>query len=189
MVWLISGMALWILAHLYQRVLPAHRVAQIERWGTKRVKVTITLVIVSSVILMIIGYLQAETIYLYALPIWVWHVNNALMLAALFLMEIGKVRGVIRSKIRHPMLVAVIVWSIAHLLVNGDLPSIILFGGMGLWAIGQIALINWRVGAWQRPDRGKWTNDLKMLAGAIVIYGVVAGIHYGLDHPVIAILW
>lgn len=189
MVWLISGMALWILAHLYQRVLPTHRAALMDRWGTKRVKITLTLVIAISVILMIIGYLRADTVYLYALPVWVWHVNNVLMLIALFLMEIGRVRGVMRSKIRHPMLVAIILWSIAHLLVNGDLPSVILFGGMGLWAIVQIALINKALGPWHRPDRGKWRNDLKILGVAIILYGVVAGIHYGLGHPVIALLW
>jgi len=189
MIWLISGIGLWIFAHLYQRVLPAHRAALIERWGVKRVKIAIALVILISIILMTIGYLQSELIYLYALPVWVWHLNNAMMLIALFLMEIGRVRGVVRSKIRHPMLVAVILWSIAHLLVNGDLPSVLLFGGLGLWALGEMALINITEGAWKRPEPGKWINDLKILAVASVIYGVVVGIHYGLDHPVIALLW
>ena len=120
---------------------------------------------------------------------WVDFVVILQQQGAQFLMEIGRVRGVVRSKIRHPMLVAVILWSIAHLLVNGDLPSVLLFGGLGLWALGEMALINITEGACKRPEPGKWINDLKILAVASVIYGVVVGIHYGLDHPVIALLW
>ncbi|MDF1750503.1 MAG: NnrU family protein [Alphaproteobacteria bacterium] len=186
---LVLGIFLWMGAHLYKRVLPVHRVALMENWGTKRFKIVITLAIVISLICMIIGYRQTEITYLYALPIWAWHLNNAMMLVALFLMEIGRVRGVLRSKIRHPMLTAVLIWASAHLLVNGDLSSVILFGGIGLWAVIEIALINRMDGPWQRPEPGSWFNDAKVLAIAAIVYVVVVGIHYGLDHPVIAALW
>ena len=61
------------------------------------------------------------------------------------------------------MLTGVLVWAFAHLLVNGDLASLILFGWMAVWALASMALINAREPAWVAPAPGAWSGDLRLL--------------------------
>tara|TARA_B100000427_G_scaffold254683_1_gene218265 strand:- start:401 stop:949 length:549 start_codon:yes stop_codon:yes gene_type:complete len=176
---LISGLLLWSAAHLFKRILPRQR----EALG-KAGRALVALAILGSLMLMIFGYQAAETEYLYALPGWAWHANNTLMLIALFLMDIGRVRGVVRTKIRHPMLTGVLLWTIAHLLVNGDTAAVVLFGGIGLWALVEMVVISRAEGPWARPERGTYAKDAMMAGIALVLYAIIAGIHYWLGFPV-----
>jgi len=183
MTWLVLGILLWVAAHLFKRVLPNQREA-LGKWGRPLVAV----VIVVSIVLMIIGYREAEDVPLYALSIWTWYLNNLLMLVALFMMDIGRVNGVIRTKVRHPMLIGVVIWSVAHLLVNGELSALVLFGGLGLWALLQMAVISRTEGPWEVPTKGSILSDGKVAVLAVVLYTVIAGIHYWLDRPAIVFL-
>jgi hypothetical protein len=83
--------------------------------------------------------------------------------------------------VRHPQLTGVAVWGIAHLLANGDLRSLVLFGGIGLWAVVAMVAINRRDGAWEKPEPLPLAAELKPLVGGIVAYGVLV-----LAHPYIA---
>jgi uncharacterized membrane protein len=183
MIWLVTGVLLWMAAHLFKRVLPEQRAA-LGRMG----RPLVALAILVSIGLMVIGYRASEPAYLYALPAWVWYLNNALMLVAVFLMDVGRVNGVVRTRIRHPMLSGGVVWSAAHLLVNGDLRSLLLFGGLGAWALVEMVVINRAEGAWQPPARGSLSGDGKAVILAAAIYAAIAGIHYWLGYPVIAFL-
>ena len=80
------------------------------------------------------------------------------------------------------MLTGGILWAFAHLLVNGDLASILLFGVIGLWAGAQMLLINRSEGAWERPAAGSVRKDVKLAVISLVIYGVIVGVHFALDH-------
>ena len=99
MIWLVLGLLLWISAHLFKRLLPAQRAAM----GKCGLGVVAAMVLVG-IILMVIGYRSTEVAYLYALPYWVCHLNNLLMLVAIFLMDAGRAGGVVAEKLRHPML-------------------------------------------------------------------------------------
>jgi uncharacterized membrane protein len=182
MLLLILGLVLWCAGHFFKRVMPKTHAAM-----GRRAKLLAALSIAGGVVLMIVGYRGAEPLFLYALPIEAWWINNAAMLAALFLVDVGRAHGVVRTKIRHPMLLGVAVWAAAHLLVNGDLPSLVLFGGLGAWAMVEMAVINRAEGAWRPPERGPWVNDAKVAGVAVVIYAVIVGIHDWFDHP--ALLW
>ncbi len=76
------------------------------------------------------------------------------MLVAVFLFGVGGTKGTLYPRMRHPMLWGTVVWAVAHLLVNGDLASVLLFGGLGLWALVQMALIN-RAEVWVPPSNGR----------------------------------
>lgn len=183
MTWLVLGIFLWTGGHLFNRVLPKQRQA-LGKWGRPLVAVVIAV----SIVLMIIGYRKAEDVPLYALPIWTWHLNNLLMLVALFLMDIGRVNGLVRTKLRHPMLMGVVIWSVAHLLVNGELTALVLFGGLGLWALLQMAVTSQAEGPWEIPAKGSILSDGKIAVLAVVLYTAIAGIHYWLDHPAMVFL-
>lgn len=178
MIWLCLGLLLWMAAHFFKRVLPKKR-EELGKWGRPLVAACV----LTSIGLMVFGYREAEDIALYDPPFEVWYINNSLMLVALFMMDAGRVNGVVRTRIRHPMLVGVVLWSVSHLLVNGDLAPVVFFGGIGTWALLQMALINRADGPWRVPRAGLARNDAKIAVVAVVLYAAIAGIHHWLDHP------
>jgi uncharacterized membrane protein len=117
---LLLGLALWTLAHLFKRLAPEPRAAMGVRLGAGPSKGIVALAIGAGVVLMIVGYRAAPSTLLWTPPPWTIHVNNLLMLAAVALFGMGNSKGHARSWLRHPMLTGVLVWAIAHLLVNGD---------------------------------------------------------------------
>jgi uncharacterized membrane protein len=181
--WLVLGLSLWIGAHLFKRVLPRQRAAM-----GKAGRGMVAVLVLAAIVLMVIGFRRADYTNLYALPVWVWHVNNLLMLVAIFLMDAGRAGGVVAANLRHPMLLGVVIWAVAHLLVNGDLASLVLFGGLGLWALAQMAVINRAEEPWSAPAKGPIVNDAKIAVLALVLYAAFVGVHYWLGYSVIALL-
>ena len=101
-----------------------------------------------------------------------------------FLFGVGGTKGTLYTRMRHPMLWGQVIWAVAHLLVNGDLASIVLFGCLGIWAFIEMSLIN-GAGPWQRPVQGRGLKgDAMNLVGTLVIIGIAAMIHQWLGHPV-----
>lgn len=174
---LVLGLILWVAAHLFKRLAPRLR----ARLGEIPGKMAVTVLSLAALILMVIGYRRAEVAPVYTPLPGMGHLTDLLMLLALFLFGLSHSKGRIRAHVRHPMLMSVIVWAVAHLLVNGDLASIVLFGGLGLWAVGSILLINAQ-SAWVPPAPGGLRGDAVALVIALVLYGLIAGIHTWLGH-------
>jgi uncharacterized membrane protein len=105
------------------------------------------------------------------------HLNNLLMLLAVFVIDARYFNSFVRHRLRHPMLTGVKIWALAHLLVNGDLASIVLFGGMLGWAVVAMIGSNRRDGEWQRPPAGDRAGLIKHVVFAAVIFAVIIGIH------------
>ena len=152
---LILGLILFSGSHLCKRLVQDRRAAM----GDKA-KGLVALVSLAGIVLMVIGYRAAPYIEVWSPPAFLTHVNNLLMLVAVFLLGVGYSSGVVRTKLRHPMLGAVKVWALAHLLVNGDLAGIVLFGWMLAWAVISLILINKAERVWVRPEIGPLRNDL-----------------------------
>jgi uncharacterized membrane protein len=176
---LILGLALWYVSHLMKRVAPGARAAMGEMPG----KLVITALSILAVVLMVKGFRAAPVVDLWSPPTFLRHVNNLMMVFAVFLVELGYVPGRLRTKIRHPMLTAVKIWAIAHLLVNGDLASVILFGGLLAWAVIDLILINRQVPDWTPPKAGPVRNDLIYVGVAAVLFGLIGYIHTWLGYP------
>jgi uncharacterized membrane protein len=139
-------------------------------------------VIALGLILMVIGYRAAPFTAVYDPPAWTIHLNNLLMLAAVALFGMGRSKGRARSWLRHPMLTGVIVWAVAHLLVNGDLASLVLFGGLGIWAVASMVMINAATGPWQRPAPGPASGDIRLAVITLAVFAVIAAIHTWLGY-------
>ena len=151
MVLLISGVALWWAAHLFKRVAPGPRAAL----GDKG-KGLVAVLLILSVFLMARGYGQAGG------PVW-WGrspattgINNLLMLLAFYLYAADGMGTRVTAWIRHPQLTGFALWAFAHLLPNGDLPSFVLFGGLLVWALAEMAVINRAQPRWTPPARLNW---------------------------------
>ena len=172
MVLLIFGVVLWWAAHLFRRMAPERRAAL----GDKG-KGLIAVLLILSVVLMVMGYQRADG------PVW-WGrspattgINNLLMLLAFYLYAADGMGTRVTAWIRHPQLTGFSLWAGAHLLVNGDLPSLILFGGLLAWALVEIAVLN-RAGAWkQRSGPFPVRKEIMATVGAVVVMLVVGVIH------------
>ena len=145
-------------------------------------KVVLSVLSLMAIVMMVKGFRAAPVIDLWYPPAFLTHLNNLLMLIAVFLIDVGYVRGVVRTKIRHPMLTAVKTWAFAHLLVNGDLASVILFGGLMAWAVIDMVLINRQVPVWDRPAPGPVRNDLIYAGVAAGIFAAIVWLHSWLGH-------
>jgi uncharacterized membrane protein len=177
MSWLIIGVLLWAGAHLFKRLAPKARKGMGDA-GKGLVAAGSLL----AVVLMVIGYRMSDPTFHWALGGWAWHLNNLLMMISILLVGLANAKSRLRPYLRHPMLTGVILWSVAHLLVNGDLPSLILFGGIGMWAITEIVLINRDVPKWTAPTGLSARGDAIWLVSSAVAFLVIVGIHIWLGH-------
>ena len=125
---LISGIALWWAAHFFKRVAPDVR-AKLGDPG----KGLVAVLILVSVVLMVMGYRSWDSTVYWTRSGALVGVNNLLMIAAFYIYATGgpgpgKPRVWLGTKLRHPQLTGFSIWAIAHLLVNGDVASFVLFG-------------------------------------------------------------
>jgi uncharacterized membrane protein len=179
MIWLVLGLALYVGAHFFKRFAPGVRAGMGDKG--KGLMAGLSLL---GVVLMVVGYRAADVLPVYAPLPGMGHANNALMLISVYLFGVGGTKGILYPKLRHPMLLGALIWSVAHLLVNGDQASIVLFGGIGLWAVVSMVLIN-RAGPWVAPTNGRGIKgDAMNLVGTLVLFGIIAMIHKWLGHPV-----
>ncbi|MCR8548071.1 NnrU family protein [Salipiger sp. P9] len=178
MVLLILGVLLWAGAHLFKRAAPAQRAAL----GDKG-RGAVALALLVSVLLMIFGYRMADGAAFWGRDPATVGINNLLMLAALYFTSPGPKKGALFYRMRHPMLTGFLLWTVAHLLVNGDVPSFVLFGGLGLWAIVEMGVINRAEPDWTPPEKGPIRKDLIFLAASLVLLFVIGWVHTWLGYP------
>ena len=179
MIWLVIGVVLWAYSHLMKRVTPGFRAGLDDGPG----KGVVTVLTLLSLAAMIYGYKHAAVIPLWEPPAFLRHINNVLMVIAVLLIGLGSSRGVMRTWLRHPMLTSVKVWALAHLLVNGDLASVILFGGLMAWAVVDVILINRMEPPWAKPAKGPVLNDVIYVVLSAVLFGVIVFVHGWLGYP------
>jgi len=128
-------------------------------------------------VLMVLGYLGMEFIHVWAPPSFMVHINNLLVLIAIWMMSPAPKKGALLNGMRHPMLAGFKLWAAAHLLVNGDLASIILFGGLLAWAVAEVIVINRSEPEWQPGPKGTIAKDGMFFAASIVLLGVIGYLH------------
>ena len=107
------------------------------------------------------------------------------MLLAFYLMAASSLKVKVTSVVRHPQLTAIKAWSVGHLLVNGDAPSLVLFGGLLAWAVVSVILINRQDGKNPLPavEVSVPREILAVVAAAALYFGVVQA-HGYLGYPV-----
>ena len=174
---MILGLVLWSAAHLVKPMAPAQRRALGERFGEGPVKGAFAVVILISLVLMVIGYQRAAFVNVWFPPAWTVHLNNLLMLVAVLFFAGTAPKSPMRRFTRHPQLNGVKTWAVAHLIVNGDLASIILFGGLLAWAVVAMVAINRRDG---KPDlEYEWTAArwARTIVISLVVFAVIAAVH------------
>lgn len=147
MILLITGLIIFLGIHSLNIVTPGQRNLLATRFGVGKWKLIYSMISIIGFVLIIQGYSDAR-----ADPIWVWvppaglsHLVLLLTVPAFILLAATYVpHNRIKAKLGHPMLAAVKIWALSHLLANGSLADMILFGSFLIWAIVGFAVLRKR---------------------------------------------
>ena len=175
---LILGLVLFLGAHSVRIFAGNWRDAQVARLGETRWKGIFTLVSLAGFGLLVYGFglARADTVALCLPPPWTRHLAALLTLPAFVLLVAAYVPGShIKASVGHPMIAGVKLWALAHLLANGKLADVTLFGAFLAWAI--VDFVSAR-----RRDRlaGRsyaalgWSRDVAVIAIGIVAWVLFA---------------
>jgi uncharacterized membrane protein len=174
---MILGLVLFLGVHALttQREQRARVIASFGEGGYKIAYVLVSLLGFSLIVWGFAHYRATGWIDVWYPPTALKHVTVALMLPAVILVVASYIRGRIYTALKHPMLAGVKLWAVAHLLANGDLGSIILFGSFLGWAVFDRISLKHRTDAGAPPiPVGGIGNDLIAVAVGFVAYLALA---------------
>ena len=138
MTWLILGLVLFLGAHSTRIFADGWRTQTMEAWGEKPFKGVIALVSLVGLCGLIVGYAQVrmEPVVIWQPPIATRHISLLLMLFASILLVAAYIPADhFKVRLGHPMVLSVKVWALAHLLANGNLADLVLFGTFLAWSV------------------------------------------------------
>lgn len=176
---LIFGLLLFIAVHMIS-VIPGLRAKLVARLGEGPYKGLFSLISLLGLYFIISGKSQSPLIFVWETPAWSHWASSAAMLVSVILLAAAYLPTNLRKITAHPMLWGVIVWSGAHLLSNGNLAAVTLFGGFGLFAI--ISIITARR---QNAEAGNaishhWSKDATVVTLGTLIFAIIVYFHINL---------
>jgi uncharacterized membrane protein len=168
----ILGLAAFLGGHAFV-TFRAERAGVIARVGEGPYKGLFSLLALIGIILISYGFGQyraAGEIAVWNPPTWTRHITVALMWPAVICVVAAYVRGDIQRVLKHPMLVGVKLWAVAHLIANGDLGGIILFGSILAWAVFDRITLKRRSdpGAPAIPNGGRRNDIIAVVVGTLL---------------------
>ena len=174
MVFLALGLVLFLGIHslpIFAATARERLVAALGRNGWRGVH---SLVSLAGLVLIIVGYAQARLAptVLYMPPTWTRHVTFLLMLPVFPLILAAYLPGRIKAAVKHPMLTAVKTWAFAHLLANGMLADVLLFGGFLAWAVADRISLKRRESTLNIAAKPSALNDVIAVVGGLALYVV-----------------
>lgn len=178
---LIAGLIVMLGLHSIKIVAPRWRASVVARYGEGPYKGAYSLVAISGLVLIVWGFARtwSDPVFLYTPPGWGRHLAMALMAPALvFVFASVFPPGGIKRYVGHPLLIATIVWAVAHILANGDLGGVLLFAAFLVWAVA-----DWMAqpGADRRSRSAFNTWDIASVVIGLLLYvALIAGLHYWL---------
>jgi uncharacterized membrane protein len=128
-----------------------------------------------AIAVIVLGWRGSMALTVYEPPAWGWYVNYALTFIGFLCVGVFLFRGNLRQRLRFPMGIATVFWAVGHLFANGDLASLILFGGL-LWvslALMGVAISN---GVRPSPEVRVGHDGLSLIFGA-ALYGIMTQLH------------
>jgi uncharacterized membrane protein len=177
MTYLVAGLLLFFGVHSIAIVAPAWRDGMAAKLGDASWKAIYALLSVIGFVMLVHGYglARAAPTVLYSPPVWMRHVAALLMLPVFPLLLSTYLPGRIKAVVKHPMLTATKAWALAHLLVNGNVADVLLFGGFLVWAVLDRIAVGKRVVQRKPVVAGvpSRMNDVLAIVGGLVLYVVV----------------
>ena len=173
---MIMGLAIFIGVHLVT-VMRAWRAGLVAQLGENGYKIAYSLLSAIGIALVVYGfarYRANEWVEVWSPPNWTRHLAALLVLFAMIMAVSAYARGHIYERLKHPLLAATKLWALAHLIANGDLGSIILFGSILAWAVADRISLKRRTDPGGPPiPVGGMRNDVIAIFGGVALYAVL----------------
>ena len=172
MTYLVAGLIIFLGVHSLSIVARPWRDATAARQGEGPFKGIYSLASLAGFLLLIYGFglARQHPVVLYTPPAGLRHLALVLMLPVFPLFVAAYMPGRIQRTVKHPMLAAVKFWAVAHLLANGTLADVLLFGGFLAWAVAD------RISVKNRPAKtyaqGSTRNDVIAVVIGLLIYAL-----------------
>lgn len=185
MMLLIVGLVIFLGLHLLP-TFPDVRDGLVQRLGAGTYKAVFTAASLLSFVVIIFGYhkmqvhLGGKNPILWDPPVWTRHIALLLMLPAMILLVAANIPSRIRNAVKHPMLLAIKLWALAHLLANGDLASLVLFGSFLAYAVYDRISVKKRGALGPLGDKQPTglSNDLIVVGAGTALYAaLLLGLH------------
>ncbi len=173
------GLALWYFLHFMPATKPRFRSKLIKGLGPNLYAGIFVLGLVSSITIMSMGWRSGAQWNVYTSPEWATLPGLALVLAGVILFGFGfdkRTATNLKRWIRHLQLTGMLLWATGHLVLNGDNRSVLLFGGLALWALIMRVLVNRRDGAWSKPEKVPLGREF---VPAVIALGFVGAFVFG----------
>jgi uncharacterized membrane protein len=181
---MVMGLVLFLGAHVFTTRREA-RARAVVAMGEGTYKIVYSLVALAGLVLIVWGFAHYRAdgwIHVWTPPRALKDLNIALMLPAVILVVAAYIRGNIYARLKHPMLAGVKLWAFGHLLANGDLGGIILFGSILAWAVYD------RISLKRRTDPGSPPIPVGGIGNDViaVVVGIIAYLALAFAfHPVV----
>jgi len=175
---LILGLLLFFAVHLVPTS-PSLRQGLLDRFGTAAYRIGFSVISLIGFVLIVVGYhklqvMTGKNVVLWDPPSWTRHIAFLLMVPAMILLVAAFVPSRIRAAAKHPMLAAIKFWALAHLLVNGDLGSLLLFGAFLAFAVYDRISVKHRAAPGPLGSAtGGPLNDVIVVVAGLALYAVV----------------
>lgn len=172
MLQLVAGLAIFLGVHSIAIFAGGWRERTVARIGLQPWKIVYTVLSIVGFVLIVRGYAQArlDPVPVYEPPFWMRHVSMLLMLPVFPLLLSAHLLGRIKSAVKHPMLTATKAWAVAHLLANGMLADVLLFGAFLVWAVLDRISVGKRPQPAARARPGSTRNDVIAVVAGLAIY-------------------
>ncbi|MDH4040474.1 MAG: NnrU family protein [Gammaproteobacteria bacterium] len=171
------GVLLFAGLHLFKSLAPSTRAGLQQRLGENGYKGIFSLLVLGSMALIVFGWRSSVPQFLYS-PAPALKIPALVLLAVAFLLFVVSMRpSRLRRLVRNPQLTGVALWGLAHLLLNGDSRSLLLFGGMAAWAAVEIIAINRRDGVWIKAGAPAPGTELVNLVIAGIVIALLVYVH------------
>jgi uncharacterized membrane protein len=177
---LVLGLVLFLGVHSVAIVSPNLRARVSSRLGEGAWKGLYSIVSLAGFVLIVYGFglARQEGIDLYSPPVWARRAALVLMLPVFPLLIAAYLPGRIQTAAKHPMLASVKLWAFAHLLANGSLADVLLFGGFLVWAVAD------RISLKRRPQRlkpnappSRWNDAIAVVLGLAIYVLTIGWLH------------
>lgn len=173
---LILGLVIFLGAHLVPTS-PGLKESLTARFGAGLYKAAFSLASLVGLVLIVLGYHKLQLMpgknpVIWDPPAWTHHITFLLMLPAMILLVASQIPSRIRTAAKHPMLAAIKIWALAHLIANGDLGSILLFGSFLAYGVYDRISVKRRGNAGPLGTKaGSPINDVIVVVLGLALYG------------------
>ena len=173
---LVAGLVLFFAIHAVPSIAPL-RAALVAGMGERPYRGVFSLIALASIALVVSGFSEAPSQPVYAPAPWGRHAAMIAVPAALVLFAAANMATHIRAVLRHPMLLGLLVWALAHLAANGDLTSVVLFGSFAAFAV--LAPLSLAARGKNRPtDKApRLAMDAAAVVGGLIAAGLLMHFH------------